>query len=63
MQHERLYRPRPPSWFSQGMIAWYDEATNIVTYDENEFDLRISRDLGLLRKLDKVAPYYLNPAA
>ena len=45
------------------MIAWYDETTNVVTYDENEFDLRISRDMRMLRHLDKVAPYYLNPAA
>lgn len=63
MQHERLYRPRPPSWFSQGMIAWYDEASNVVIYDENKFDLRNSRDFGMLRRLDIEAPYYITPTA
>lgn len=63
MQHERLYRPRPPSWFSQGMIAWYDEASNVVIYDENKFDLRNTRDFRMLRRLDREAPYYLTPTA
>jgi len=59
--HERLYRPRPPSWFNEGMVALLMVDTNVVNYDMEEFDLRIPRDLRLLRQLDVVTPYYINP--
>lgn len=58
---ERLYRPRSPDFFKDGIIAFLDVDTNVVTYNAEEFDLRISRDLRLLRQLDEVEFYYLNP--
>jgi hypothetical protein len=43
------------------MVALLMVDTNVVNYDMEEFDLRIPRDLRLLRQLDVVTPYYINP--
>ena len=57
----RLYRPRPPEFFSDGVTAWLDINTNVVTYNVDWFDLRVSRDLRRLRELDEVEMFYLAP--
>ncbi len=57
----RLYRPRPPEFFSDGVAAWLDTETNVVIYNTNWFDLKVSRDLRLLRELDEVEIFYLEP--
>lgn len=57
----RLYRPRPPEHFTDGVAAWLDVKKNVVTYDTDVFDLTVSRDLRLLRQLDEVEVFYLSP--
>lgn len=57
----RLYRARPPEFFTDGVCAWLDIATNVVTFNEQELDLRVSRDLRFLRELDEVETYLLSP--
>lgn len=60
-QPERLYRPRPPSEFESGVTAWLDPKTNVVTYNNEEWDLHISRDLRMLRGMDEVETYFFKP--
>ena len=58
---ERLYRPRPPEFFSDGVFAWLDVNTNVVTFNEDEMSLRSSRDLRFLRQLDEAETYLISP--
>lgn len=50
-QPVRLYRPKPTEFFEPGIVAKYDHAHNIVTYDKEFFDLRRSSDLRTLRDM------------
>lgn len=50
--HERLYRPRPPTDFKGSMVARLDVPTNVVTFNSEIVDLRISDHLRALRELD-----------
>jgi len=43
------------------VTAWLDINTNVVTYNVDWFDLRVSRDLRRLRELDEVEMFYLAP--
>ena len=61
MQHERLYRSRSSLAFKDGIAAFLDVDTNVVTINQDQFDLRIPRDLRMLRNLDEVEFYYLCP--
>lgn len=60
-QHTRLYRPRPPEFFSDGVCAWLDVDTNVVTFNEDELSLCNSRDLRFLRQLDAAETYLISP--
>lgn len=50
---DRLYRPRPPDHFQNGVVASLDVDTNVVTYNIEVFDLTITRDRQFLNMLDK----------
>lgn len=54
---ERLYRARPPNEFHGGIVAKLDAKNNIVTYNWEFFDLKISDDLRTLRSMTD--PYLL----
>jgi len=60
-QSTRLYRARPPELFSDGITAWLDLSTNVVTFNHEEFNLHNSRDLRRLRELDDDEHFYLSP--
>ena len=60
MQHERIYRAREPSYFKDGIMAFLDVDANVVTFDKDEFDIRVPRDLRMLRNLDERELYYLS---
>lgn len=50
-QPVRLYRPKPTEYFEMGIVAKYDAAHNIVTYDKEFFDLTFSDNLRTLREM------------
>ncbi len=47
----RLFRARPPEEFHGGIVAKYYEKDNIVTYNQDFFDLRDSADFGTLNRM------------
>lgn len=47
----RLFRPRPPEEFTDGVAAWLNPKTNVVTYNMEMFDLRRSPDFAALNSL------------
>lgn len=51
---DRLYRARPPTEFKGSLVARLDPTTNVVTFNEEVFDLKDSRDLRFLRSMDDV---------
>ena len=57
----RLYRAMPPEYFKEGITAWLNPATNVVTYNMEQYDLRASRDLRRLRELDDDEHFYMQP--
>ena len=57
MQNERLYRPRPPEFFKDGIVASLDVDTNVVTYNIEVFDLKETRDRHFLNLLDENETY------
>lgn len=51
MTPTRLYRPCPPDAFPAGIVALHDDATNVVTFNREVFDLKRSNDFGMLYRL------------
>ena len=41
-------------------MAFLDVDANVVTFDKDEFDIRVPRDLRMLRNLDEREFYYLS---
>lgn len=53
----RLFRARPPEEFQGDIVAKYNEKDNIVTYNSEFFNLRVSKDFGMLNQMTE--PYLL----
>ena len=53
----RIYRPKPPDFFKDGVVASLDVDTNVVTYNIEVFDLLITRDRRFLNLLDEAETF------